>query len=208
MWLASQLALNLFLLTFYNGGMNATTPFLLATMPSLPLTSADRKELKASAHHLNPVIIIGDKGLTPSVMKEIAGALKAHALIKIKVMGDDRDARKLMLEQITSELHCGAVQSIGKQLVVYKPKPQAKPKEHLPKKMAADGLTEKPRKRFSTPRKVEEEKKPFRYTEGYREPFFEEPTRPGRAPRLGSRTPTFGARPPRAAKPPTGSGRR
>jgi RNA-binding protein len=172
--------------------MNPTAPTasILPTLPSmLPLTTADRKLLKSVAHHLSPIIIIGDNGLTPGVLKEIGIALKAHALIKIRVNGDDRDARVEMLSQITTQLSCGAVQTIGKLLVVYKPKPVAKAKEHLPKKMAAAGLTEKPRKRVIKTKEVEAEK-PRRYTYGDQPMYFEEPTRPGRAPRLGGRAPT------------------
>jgi RNA-binding protein len=184
--------------------MKATTPLPMTSMPSLPLTTADRKELKAIAHHLSPLVIIGDAGLTPGVMKEIGVALKSHALIKIRVNGDDRQARLDILEQITIELKCGSVQTIGKLLVVYKPKPVAKPKEYLPKKMAAAGLTEKPRKRVIKAPEVEAEK-PRKYTDGYRAVYFEEPTRPGRAPRLGGRAAPV-SRAPRPA--PTRSGRR
>jgi putative YhbY family RNA-binding protein len=173
--------------------MNPITPVFPAIKPhtaTLPLSTADRKELRASAHHLSPLVIIGDAGLTPGVMKEIAVALKAHALIKIRVVGDDREARVGMLEQITTELKCGAVQTIGKLLVIYKPKPEAKPKEHLPKKMAAMGLTEKPRKRNFVAKPAEEDKsKKYKYSDGYQPVYFEDQTRPGRAPKLGTRNP-------------------
>lgn len=168
--------------------MNPRTPLanLLPQSLSLPLSVADRVLLKGHAHHLSPVVIIGDAGLTPSVLKEIATALKAHALIKVRVVGDDREARLSALNTITSELACAPVQTIGKLLVLYKPKPVAKPKEYLPKKYAAMGLTEKPAPK-RTPRKAEVDETPKR---GRFQPvYFEDPTRPGRAPRLNSRTP-------------------
>ena len=113
-------------------------------MPAhLPLTPADRKSLKALAHHLDPVIMIGDNGLTPAVVTETERALKAHALIKIRVMGDDREARLDMLGSLCSELGCEKVQTIGKLLVVYRPKPEAPPKEHVPKKFQANAVERK-----------------------------------------------------------------
>ena len=88
----------------------------------LKLTPAERSALRAEAHGLNPVVMIGESGLTESVMKEIASSLDAHGLIKVRVFGDDREARIAMYEQICSELDCAPVQHIGKLLVVYRPK--------------------------------------------------------------------------------------
>jgi putative YhbY family RNA-binding protein len=66
--------------------------------------------------------MIGESGLTESVMKEIAASLDAHGLIKVRVFGDDREARVAMYEQICSELDASPVQHIGKLLVLYRPK--------------------------------------------------------------------------------------
>ena len=44
--------------------------------------------------------MIGNNGLTASVLQEIENSLNAHELIKIKVFGDDREARVAMLEEI------------------------------------------------------------------------------------------------------------
>ncbi len=87
------------------------------------LSPLERKALKARAHHLNPVVLIGDAGLTPAVMREIDLAIKSHELIKVRMMGDDRDARTAAYESICEELHCTPVQHIGKLMVLYRPKP-------------------------------------------------------------------------------------
>ena len=89
------------------------------------LTPAERKALRAEAHGLNPVVMIGEAGLTPSVMKEIGASLDAHGLIKVRVFGDDREARVAMYEQISAELDAAPVQHIGKLLVLYRPKKEA-----------------------------------------------------------------------------------
>ncbi|GAB3544224.1 YhbY family RNA-binding protein [Noviherbaspirillum agri] len=86
----------------------------------LKLTPAERSALRADAHALNPVVIVGEAGLTPSVMKEIDASLNAHGLIKIRVFGDDREARIAMYESICSELGAAPVQHIGKLLVIYR----------------------------------------------------------------------------------------
>lgn len=88
----------------------------------LKLTPAERSALRADAHALNPVVIVGEAGLTPSVIKEIDASLNAHGLIKIRVFGDDREARIAMYETICSELDAAPVQHIGKLLVIYRPK--------------------------------------------------------------------------------------
>ena len=88
-------------------------------MLSLPV--AQRLELKARAHALKPVVTIGNAGLTPAVLDEIERSLKSHDLLKIKVMHDEREARDAMLQEICTLLKAGAVQHIGKTLVVYRP---------------------------------------------------------------------------------------
>jgi RNA-binding protein len=88
----------------------------------MKLTPAERSKLRAEAHGLNPVVIVGEAGLTPSVMKEIDVSLKAHGLIKIRVVGDDRDARIEMFETVCTALDAAPVQHIGKLLVIYRPK--------------------------------------------------------------------------------------
>ncbi len=77
--------------------------------------------LRGLGHHLNPVVSIGNNGLTEQVLKEIELALNAHELIKIKVAGDDRALRVSMLEEICGKAAATAVHHIGKQLVIYRP---------------------------------------------------------------------------------------
>lgn len=107
------------------------------------LDAADRKALRARAHHLDPVIMIGEAGLTRAVLDETDRALRVHELIKVRVLGDDRRQRQTTSTEICSALGCAAVQSIGKLLVLYRPRPiedASRPGEpHIPKKRAAQG---------------------------------------------------------------------
>ena len=92
-------------------------------MPQIQLTPAERREQRAAAHHLDPVVLIGGDGLTPAVKKEIDAALNAHGLIKVRVFNDDRAARELMYHELTAELNAAPIQHIGKLLVMWRPQP-------------------------------------------------------------------------------------
>lgn len=88
----------------------------------LKLTPAERSALRAEAHALNPIVLIGEAGLTPAVIKEIELGLDSHGLIKVRVFGDDREARIAMYGTICADLGAAPVQHIGKLLVIYRPK--------------------------------------------------------------------------------------
>ncbi len=91
-------------------------------MPAIELTIAERKAHRADAHHLAPVVMIGNDGLTPAVKKETDAALSAHGLIKIRVLGDDRAQRDATYQQLADELGAAPIQHIGKLLVLWRPK--------------------------------------------------------------------------------------
>lgn len=91
----------------------------------LKLTPAERSALRAEAHALSPVVIVSEDGLKPSVIKEIDSSLDSHGLIKIRVFGDDREARVAIYDTICEKLDAAPVQHIGKLLVVYRPKKEA-----------------------------------------------------------------------------------
>jgi RNA-binding protein len=77
--------------------------------------------LKARAHSLEPVVIIGGKGLTEDVVKEVDRALTAHELIKVRAPSLDRDARDKALKTLCEKTGADAVQQIGKVLVLFRP---------------------------------------------------------------------------------------
>ena len=95
----------------------------MRTMPAIELSIAERKAHRADAHHLDPVVMIGNDGLTPAVRKEVDAALNAHGLIKVRVLGDDRAAREAMYLQLADQLGAAPIQHIGKLLVLWRPKP-------------------------------------------------------------------------------------
>lgn len=93
-------------------------------MPAIELTTAERRAHRADAHHLDPVVMIGGDGLTPNVIKEADSALKAHGLIKVRVLGDDRAVREEIYRQLCDQLGAAPVQHIGKLLVLWRPIPE------------------------------------------------------------------------------------
>ena len=83
------------------------------------MTPQQRQSLKAQAHQLKPIVMIGQHGLTHQVLSAIEIALTDHELIKIKIVAD-RDTRKKMVEQICAELAAEHIQSIGQISILYR----------------------------------------------------------------------------------------
>ena len=97
-------------------------------MPAIMLTPAQRKEHRAAAHHLDPVVMVGAEGATAAVEKELDAALNAHGLVKVRVFSDDRAAREALLADLAEKLSAAPIQHIGKLLVLWRPiPPKAKP---------------------------------------------------------------------------------
>ena len=97
-------------------------------MPAIQLTPSQRKDKRADAHHLDPVVMIGGDGLTPAVVKEIDAALNAHGLIKVRVFSDERETRAAHFVTLADSLGAAPIQHIGKLLVLWRPMP---PKEKI-----------------------------------------------------------------------------
>ena len=95
-------------------------------MPAIQLNPTQRKVHRAAAHHLDPVVAIGNDGLTAAVRKEVDAALNAHGLIKVRVFSDDRETREAMFRELADALAAAPIQHIGKLLVLWRPMP---PKE-------------------------------------------------------------------------------
>ncbi|MCX7089339.1 MAG: YhbY family RNA-binding protein [Methylococcales bacterium] len=87
------------------------------------MNNADKKRLKAQAHALKPVIMIGHAGLTPAVLAEIERTLDHHELIKIKIRVE-RDDRVVISNQICADTKAELLQQIGQIIVIYRKNPQ------------------------------------------------------------------------------------
>jgi RNA-binding protein len=102
----------------------------------LTITAAERRAMRAKAHHLHPVVSIGQHGLTPAVLHEIDVNLLAHELIKVRVFTDARDERDVLLERICNALDAAPVQHIGKLFVLWRPTPEEAPVEIVRRPMS------------------------------------------------------------------------
>lgn len=137
-------------------------------MPILELSSQQRRALRAAAHPLHPVVLIGDRGLTDTVLGEIDRNLTAHELIKVRVAGAERATREAMLAEICETLSCAAVHHLGRTLIIYRPDLLAqqaavaaqnatravrrKSDPYVPKKLAARSATAAPARGQPAPR--------------------------------------------------------
>jgi RNA-binding protein len=122
------------------------------------LIPAERRALRARAHALHPIVMIGSAGVTDAVLKEIDLALKSHELIKIRMLGDDRAGRGDALQKICEALDAGPVQMIGKVFVVFRPRPEepeapAAVKRERPGFGSRRGTPKRDERRFPRPRK-------------------------------------------------------
>lgn len=93
-------------------------------MPELEISPRQRRDLRAAAHPLQPVVLVGDRGLSDAVLLEIDRSLNAHELIKIRVAGAARPERESMLASICERLSCAPVHHLGRVLVVFRPHEQ------------------------------------------------------------------------------------
>ncbi len=87
------------------------------------LNSGLKRELKARAHSLKPVVIIGQKGITPAVVASISEALDVHELIKIRLPVSEKVAQMARIAELASGLTAEVVGSIGRVLILYRPRP-------------------------------------------------------------------------------------
>ena len=94
---------------------------------TLSLTPRQRAYLKGRAHALQPVVFVGQAGLSDTVLAELDRALTAHGLIKVKLAGAGRDDREALTSEICAKSGAAAVQNVGRVLVLWRPRPDDEP---------------------------------------------------------------------------------
>ena len=90
---------------------------------AISLTPRERSHLKGRAHALEARVQVGQAGVTDAVAAEVDRALKAHELIKVKILGDDRHARAEIADALAARADAALVQSVGKVIVLWRPNP-------------------------------------------------------------------------------------
>ena len=96
---------------------------------TLSLTARQRAHLKGRAHALEPVVFIGQAGLSETVVAEVERALTAHGLVKVKLAGAGREDREALTKDICERTGAAAVQNVGRMLVIWRPRPDDEPLE-------------------------------------------------------------------------------
>ena len=87
----------------------------------MKLTNNQKKYLRSLAHDLKPFVMIGQHGLSDSVIAEIESTMLKHELIKIKLRVSDRDEKQGIIKKIIKFSEAELVQVIGGVIVIYKP---------------------------------------------------------------------------------------
>lgn len=87
------------------------------------LTPRQRAHLKSRAHTLEPVVSVGQAGLSDTLIAEVDRALTAHGLIKVKLTGADRTVRDTLTRDLCARTSAAAVQNVGRILVLWRPRP-------------------------------------------------------------------------------------
>ena len=91
---------------------------------AVTLTTRERAALKSRAHPLEPVVQVGQAGLSDSLVSEVDRALTAHELIKVRILDNDREARSAVGDAICERTNAAVVQRVGKVLVLWRPNPE------------------------------------------------------------------------------------
>jgi RNA-binding protein len=84
------------------------------------MNTSFKQSLKAQAHHLKPVILLGNKGLTEAVVAETNIALVSHELIKVKINGAEKEDRLIIANDLCQQLNADLVQLIGNTAIIYR----------------------------------------------------------------------------------------
>ncbi len=86
----------------------------------MALTSKERAELRAEAHHLTALAHIGQHGITEAVRKSLDDVLRTHELVKIQFTKSADEKPKALVNQIAESVGADVVQVIGRTATLYR----------------------------------------------------------------------------------------
>ena len=120
-------------------------------MTELKIDRQQLLKLRSESHALNPMVLLGQNGLTDAVLKEIGKALDSHGLVKIRIPGDDREERDADIERILNEMGAARIQTIGKTVTIWRPMLRRKTPARCPPRIRRKTVREAAAARFSVP---------------------------------------------------------
>ncbi|MGO2131576.1 MAG: ribosome assembly RNA-binding protein YhbY [Halomonas sp.] len=94
----------------------------------MSLSQAQKKAYRSIGHHLDPVVMVSENGLSENLLGEVQRALTDHELIKVKLLLSEREERNAMLDELVNESGAELIHKIGKVALLYRPNPRANPK--------------------------------------------------------------------------------
>ena len=86
----------------------------------MSLTQKQIQYLKEKAHSLSPVVTIGQKGITESLIKELDSSIENHELLKVKILGGDRDSRTAAAEELSRATSSETIQIVGNVITLFR----------------------------------------------------------------------------------------
>ena len=97
----------------------------------MKLSEAQKKFLRGLGHQLKPLIMVGDAGLSESLLAEYESTLSHHELIKVRVRAGDREARDAIIRKLCDDSAATLVQRIGNVALPYRPNLKTKPEKRI-----------------------------------------------------------------------------
>ena len=98
----------------------------------MTISSKERAELRAEAHHLSPLVHIGHQGLTDALFQALDDALRTHELVKVALARTTDVKPKDAAHDIAEKLGADIVQTIGRTCTLYRENPDLKRKKGAP----------------------------------------------------------------------------
>ena len=106
-------------------------PIILLHFAPMNLTEHQKKYLRGLGHQLKPLIMVGDSGLSDSVLAEYESTLDHHELIKVRVRVGDRDARDAIIDKLCTESSAILIQRIGNVALLFRQNLKKKPEKRI-----------------------------------------------------------------------------
>ena len=97
----------------------------------MDLSEPQKKYLRGLGHQLKPLVMVGEAGLSESLLAEFEGTLDHHELIKVRVRVGDRSARDAIIAKLCADSGCNLIQRIGNIALLYRPNLKKKPERRI-----------------------------------------------------------------------------
>jgi RNA-binding protein len=98
----------------------------------MPITGKERAELRAEAHHLDPLVHIGGQGITPALIESLDDALRTRELVKVQLGRPVEERPRAVAERLAQETNAVVVQVIGRTATLYRENPELERKHGAP----------------------------------------------------------------------------